>query len=100
MLDDVKRSFLREQATKTQARARTASLEERLKALEEENASLKLAADEERSAKDRLLALVHSLTGSLPLPLLNCCNEFCCCLSLHLEMLLNVYDRYREGFRS
>ena len=42
MLDDVKRSFLQEQAAKKQARARATSLEERLRALEEENASLKL----------------------------------------------------------
>ena len=63
MLEDVKRSFLREQATKARAQNRAASLEERLKKLEEENASLKAAAEVERSAKDRLLAVVHSLTG-------------------------------------
>ena len=65
MLDDVKRAFLQEHAAKGKARDRTASLEERLRALEEENASLKLAAENERSAKDRLLA-VHSLTGLFP----------------------------------
>ena len=70
MLEDVKRSVLREQAAKTRAREHAASLEERLKALEEENASLKLAADNEKSVKDRLLALVHSLTGLLLLPIL------------------------------
>ena len=63
MLDDVKRAFLQEHAAKGKARDRAASLEERLRALEEENASLKLAAESERSAKDRLLAVVHSLTG-------------------------------------
>ena len=62
MLDDVKRAFLLEHAAKGKARERTASLEERLKALEEENASLKLAAETERAGKDRLLAVVHSLT--------------------------------------
>ena len=67
ILEEVKRSFLREQAAKDQARERAASLEERLKVLKKENASLKLAADEERSAKDRLLAIMHSLTGSLSL---------------------------------
>ena len=66
MLDDVKRAFLQEHAAKGKARDRAASLEERLKALEEENASLKLAAENERSAKDRLLAVVHSLTGLFP----------------------------------
>ena len=63
MLDDVKRAFLLEHAAKGKARDRAASLEERLKALEEENASLKLAAETERAGKDRLLAVVHSLTG-------------------------------------
>ena len=63
MLDDVKCSFLREQAAKARAQGRAASLEERLKKLEDENASLKAAAEIERSAKDRLLAVVHSLTG-------------------------------------
>ena len=62
MLENVKRSFLQEQTAKVEALERAVSLEERLKALEEENASLKLSADEERSAKDQLLALVHSLT--------------------------------------
>ena len=83
MLEDVKRSFLWEQAAKTQARECATSLEERLKTLEEENASLKLVADEERSAKDRLLALVHSLAGMLPLPLLSRCHRFCCCFFLY-----------------
>ena len=82
-LDDVKRSFLREHSAKAQARERAASLEERLKKLEEENVSLKLAADEEQSAKDRLLALVHSLTGTVPLPLLGRCHRRCCCFSLY-----------------
>ena len=71
MLDDVKRSFLREQAAKMQARDHVTSLEEWLKALKKENASLKLAADSEKSAKDRLLALVHSLTGLLLLSVLD-----------------------------
>ena len=65
MLDDVKRAFLQEQATKARARDRAASLEERLRKLEDENASLKVAAEIERSAKDWLLAVVHSLTGLL-----------------------------------
>ena len=65
MLEDVKRSFLQEQAAKMRAKERAASLEERLRMLEEENASLKLAADNEKSSKDRLLALVRSLTGLL-----------------------------------
>ena len=99
MLEDVKRSFLREQAAKTQARERAASLEERLKTLEGENASLKLATDEERSAKDRLLALVHSLTGMLPLFLLDCDHGFPRCLALVLMMLFHAYVRCREGLR-
>ena len=70
MLEDVKRSFLQEQAAKARAKERAASLEERLRTLEEENASLKLAADSEKSAKDRLLALVRSLTGLLFLSIL------------------------------
>ena len=70
MLEDVKRSFLREQAAKARAQDRDASLEERLKALEEENASLKLVAENEKSDKDRLLAVVHSVTGLPPLFLL------------------------------
>ena len=65
MLEDVKCSFLQEQAAKVRARDRAASLEERLKEIEEENTSLKAAAENERSAKDRLLAVVHSLTGLL-----------------------------------
>ena len=65
MLDDVKRAFLLEHAAKGKARDRAASLEEKLRALEEENASLKLAAETERAGKDRLLAVVHSLTGLL-----------------------------------
>ena len=65
MLEHVKQCFLREQADKNQAREHAASLEERLTALEEENASLKLVADEEWSSKYWLLALVHSLTGWL-----------------------------------
>ena len=65
MLDDVKRTFLLEHAAKGRARERATSLEEKLKALEEENASLKLAAETERADKDRLLAVVHSLTGLL-----------------------------------
>ena len=65
MLEDVKRSFLREQAAKARAQDRAASLEERLKRLEDENASLKAATEIERSAKDRLLAMLHSLTGLL-----------------------------------
>ena len=56
-------------AEKSKAQAQAASLEEKLKALEQENASLKLAADEEKSGKDRLLALVHSLTGLLLFPI-------------------------------
>ena len=83
MLENVKQSFLREQTAKRQAREHAASLEERLKALEEENASLKLAADEEWSGKDRLLALVYSLTGLLLLPLLNRYHEFCCSFCLY-----------------
>ena len=65
MLEDVKRSFLREQAAKARAQDHAASLEEKLKKLEDENASLKAAAKIERSAKDWLLAVVHSLTGLL-----------------------------------
>ena len=65
MLENVKRSFLQEQTSKAEALERVVSLEEQLKALEEENASLRLSADEEWSAKERLLGLVHSLTGSL-----------------------------------
>ena len=76
MLEDVKRSFLQEQAAKTRAKERAASLEERLRTLEEENASLMLAADNEKSAKDRLLALVHSLIGLLFLPVLKCYRYF------------------------
>ena len=34
-----------------------------MKALEEENATLKLAAAAEKSQKDRLLAVMHTLTG-------------------------------------
>ena len=66
MLDDMKRAFLQEHAARGRARDRAASLEEKLKALEEENASLKLAAETERADKDRLLAVVHSLTGLFP----------------------------------
>ena len=40
------------------------TLEEKMKALQEENAALKLAADAEKSQKDRLLAVVHTLTGA------------------------------------
>ena len=65
MLDDVKRAFLLEHAAKGRAREHATSLEEKLKALEEENASLKLAAETERADKDRLLAVLHSLTGLL-----------------------------------
>ena len=65
MLKDVKRSFQREQAAKARAQDRAASLEERLRKLEDENASLRAATEIERSAKDRLLAVVHSLTGLL-----------------------------------
>ena len=72
MLEDVKRSFLQEKAAKARAKEHAASLEEQLRTLEEENASLKLAADGERSAKDRLLALVRSLTCLLFLPILKC----------------------------
>ena len=73
MLDDVKRSFLREQAAKARAQCRAASLEERLKKLEDENASLKAAAEIERSAKDRLLAVVHSLTGLFSMLIFQLC---------------------------
>ena len=44
---------------------RASTLEEKMKALQEENAALKLAADAEKSQKDRLLAVVHTLTGTL-----------------------------------
>ena len=73
MLDDVKRSFLREQAAKARAQGRAASLEERLKKLEDENACLKAAAEIERSAKDRLLAMVHSLTGLFSMLIFQLC---------------------------
>ena len=43
----------------------TSTLEEKIKALEEENETLKLAAAAERSQKDRLLAVMHTLTGML-----------------------------------
>ena len=76
MLENVKRSFLQEQTAKVEALERVVSLEERLKALEEENASLKLSADKERSAKDRLLALVHLLTGLFFPSLINLVSDF------------------------
>ena len=63
MLDQVKRAFLLEHNAKGKAREHATSLERRLKALEEENVALKLAAENERADKDRLLAVVHSLTG-------------------------------------
>ena len=44
---------------------RASTLEEKMKALQEKNAALKLAADAEKSQKDRLLAVVHTLTGTL-----------------------------------
>ena len=52
-------------AEKNEAVQRASTLEEKLKALKEENAALKLAADAEKSQKDRLLAVVHTLTGML-----------------------------------
>ena len=73
MLDDVKRAFLQEQAAKARARDRAASLEEWLKELEEENTTLKAAAENERSAKDRLLAVVHSLTGLFSMLIFQLC---------------------------
>ena len=77
MLDDVKRAFLQEHAARGRARDRAASLEEKLKALEEENVSLKLAAETERAVKDRLLAMVHSLTGLFPLSTFWFCTLWC-----------------------
>ena len=71
MLEKVKRFFLQEKSAKTEALYRANSFKERLKALEEENASLKLNMDRERSTKDRLLAVVRSLTGSFSFPLTN-----------------------------
>ena len=50
---------------KNKAVQRASTLEEKIEALQEENAALKLAADAERSQKDRLLAVVHTLTGLL-----------------------------------
>ena len=43
----------------------TSTLEEKIKALEEENETLKLAAAAESSQKDRLLAVMHTLAGML-----------------------------------
>ena len=48
---------------KNKAVQRASTLEEKLKALQEENVALKLAAVAEKSQKDRLLAVVHTLTG-------------------------------------
>ena len=50
---------------KNKAVQQASTLEEKMKALEEENAALKLAAAAERSQKDRLLAVMHTLTGIL-----------------------------------
>ena len=50
---------------KNKAVQQASTLEEKIEALQEENAALKLAADAERSQKDRLLAVVHTLTGTL-----------------------------------
>ena len=48
---------------KNKAVQQASTLEEKMKALQEENAALKLAADEEKSHKDWLLAVIHTLTG-------------------------------------
>ena len=50
---------------KNKAVQQASTLEEKMKALKEENATLKLAAAAERSQKDRLLAVMHTLTGML-----------------------------------
>ena len=50
---------------KNKAVHQASTLEEKMKALEEENATLKLAVAAERSQKDRLLAVMHTLTGML-----------------------------------
>ena len=50
---------------KNKAVHQASALEEKMKALEEENAALKLAAAAERPQKDRLLAVMHTLTGML-----------------------------------
>lgn len=49
---------------KNKAVQQASTLEEKMKALEKENAALKRAANAEKSQKDRLLAVVHTLTGA------------------------------------
>lgn len=98
MLENVKQSFLQEQAEKNQAREHAASLEERLKEPEEENASLKLAADEERSGKDRLLALLHSLTGWLFLLLTELLLRFPLLFLVVLKFLFYPSRQCRASF--
>ena len=62
-------------AEKNEVVQRATTLEEKPKALKEENAALKLAADEEKSQKDRLLTVVHTLTGMFKIDL--CLLSFC-----------------------
>ena len=50
---------------KNKAVQQASSLEDKMKALKEENKALKLTAAAERSQKDRLLAVLHTLTGML-----------------------------------
>ena len=53
---------------KNKAVQQASSLEDKMKALKEENEALKLAAAVERSQKDRLLAVLHTLTSVLNSP--------------------------------
>ena len=50
---------------KNKAVQQASSLEDKMKALKEENEALKLTAAADRSQKDRMLAVLHTLTGML-----------------------------------